>query len=115
MWTGSAADGTELIVNGVSHAMGQPMVGYGAPGSGAVHSGSTAANTEQRHLYGLSLTYRIVAPGLVSNFGQYDDYLDYLLAQLYIDFPHLSFSEFRERERALIDQFEADTADSRTA
>ena len=114
VWTGSAADGTELIVNGVSHAMGQPMVGYGAPGSGAVHSGSTAANTEQRHLYGLSLTYRIVAPGLVSNIGQYDDYLDYLLDQLFIDFSHLSFSEFRERERALIDQFEADTADSRT-
>ena len=79
VWTGSAADGTELIVNGVSHAMGEPQVGYGAPGAGPIHSGLTAANTEERHLYGLSENFRIVAPGLVSNLDQFQDYLDDLL------------------------------------
>ena len=114
VWTGSAADGTELIVNGVSHAMGQPMVGYGTPGSGAVHSGFTATNTELRRLYGLSQVFRIVAPGLVSNIGQFDDYLGDLLDQFYVDFSHLSHFEFLEGESAIIAQYNADTSDSRT-
>ena len=75
VWTGSASDGTELIEGGVSRALGQDQVGYGAPGStasgaGPLHSGSTAASTEERPLYGLSPVYRIIAPGLVSNLGQ---------------------------------------------
>ena len=112
--TGSAADGTELIVNGVSHAMGEPQVGYGAPGAGPIHSGLTAANTEERHLYGLSENFLIVAPGLVSYLDQFDDYLDDLLDQFYVDFSHLSFSEYMEKERAIIAQYYAETSDSRT-
>ena len=61
------ADGTELIENGVSRAMGEPRVGYGTPGSttpgaGPLYSGSSAANTEQRLIYVLSVVFRIVAP-----------------------------------------------------
>ena len=114
VWTGSAADGTELIVNGVSHAMGQPMVGYGTPGSGAVHSGSTATNNELRRLYSLSQVFRIVAPGLVSNIDQFHDYLDDLVDQIDIDFPHISFSEYEEIEGTLTAQYWANTSDSRT-
>ena len=56
-WTGSANDGTELVEGGVSRALGESLVGYGArrpppqrlhrrataPGAGPLHSGSTAA------------------------------------------------------------------------
>ena len=69
VWTGSASDGTELMVDGVSHALGQPQAGYGTPGAGPLHSGSTA-NTEEYPLYGLSVVFRIVAPGAFSNLGQ---------------------------------------------
>ena len=110
-WTGSAADGTELIVNGVSHAMGEPQVGYGAPGAGPIHSGLTAANTEERHLYGLSENFLIVAPGLVSNIDQFNDYLYDLLDG--ID-QSLSDAEYRQMEEAIIAQYYADTSDSRT-
>ena len=75
VWTGSASDGTALMVNGVSHALGQPQAGYATPGStvsgaGPLHSGSTAANTEEYPMYGLSTAFRIVALGQVSNLGQ---------------------------------------------
>ena len=75
VWTGSAHDGTELMVNGVSHALGQPQAGYGTPGSntpgaGPLYSGSTADSTVLHSLYGLTSVYRVVNPGLVSNLGQ---------------------------------------------
>ena len=75
MWTGSAHDGTELMVNGVSHALGQPQAGYGTPGSntpgvGPLQSGSTADSTVKQAIYGLTSVYRVVHPGLVSNLGQ---------------------------------------------
>ena len=75
VWTGSAHDGTELMVNGVSHALGQPQAGYGTPGStvsgaGPLYSGSTADSTVEQALYGLTSVYRVVHPGLVSNLGQ---------------------------------------------
>ena len=75
VWTGSAHDGTELMVNGVSHALGQPQAGYGIPGStvsgaGPLYSGSTADSTVLHPLYGLTSVYRVVNPGLVSNLAQ---------------------------------------------
>ena len=75
VWTGSASDGTELIEGVVSKALGQNQAGYGAPdstaaGAGPLQSGSTAAYTEERPLYGISPVYRIVPPALVSNLGQ---------------------------------------------
>ena len=75
VWTGSAHDGTELIENGISRALGQPQVGYGTPDStvpvaGPLYSGSTADSTEGYALYGLTAVFRVVSPGLVSNVGQ---------------------------------------------
>ena len=78
VWTGSTADGRELIDGGTSRALGQSMAGYGAPGStttgeGPIYSGSTAANTERKHIVGLSTVFRVVNPPLVTNEGQMSD------------------------------------------
>lgn len=75
IWTASATDGTELIVSGASHAMGEASVGCGSPGSttpgaGSIRSGSTAANTEERRLYGLSQVFKLVSAVQVTNLGQ---------------------------------------------
>ena len=75
VWTGSTADGRELLDGGTSSALGQSQVGYGAPGSttpgeGPLHSGSTAANTEMRPIFSLSTVLRVVQPPLVTNVGQ---------------------------------------------
>ena len=111
VWTGSAADGTELILNGVSHAMGEPQVGYGTPGAGLIHSGLTAANTGERRLYGLSGNFRIVSPGIVSNIDQFNDYLYDLLDGIDQSLPD---AEYRQMEEAITAQYYADTSDSRT-
>ena len=57
-WTGTSHDGTELFEGGVSRAVGQAMVGVGAPdsavsGAGPLNGGSTFASTEERPLYAL--------------------------------------------------------------
>ena len=74
-WTGSANDGTGLVVGGVSRAIGESRVGYGAPGStaagaGPLYSGSTAANSEERPLYALGPPFEVGFPLLASNFKQ---------------------------------------------
>ena len=121
VWTGSASDGTELIENGVSQAMGEPQVGYGTPGStmsgvGAIESGSTAPNTEERLIYGLSLVWRIVAPGVVANLDQYDSVLDELIDEFYIGIgdPISLSSEQKRQLDNLIEQYYADNTDERT-
>ena len=82
VWTGSTADGRELMDGGTSRALGESMAGYGAPGStttgeGPIYSGSTAANTERKPIVGLSTVFRVVQTPLVSNVNQsldgYDD------------------------------------------
>ena len=78
VWTGSTADGRELIDGGTSRALGQSMAGYGAPGStttgeGPFYSGSTAANTEMKPIFSLSSVFRIVNPPLATNEGQMSD------------------------------------------
>ena len=75
VWTGSTADGRELMDGGTSRALGQSMAGYGAPGStttgeGPFYSGSTAANTERKPIVGLSSVFRVVNPPLATNEGQ---------------------------------------------
>ena len=75
VWTGSTADGRELMDGGTSRALGESMTGYGAPGStttgeGPIYSGSTAANTEMKPIVGLSSVFRIVNPPLVTNVDQ---------------------------------------------
>ena len=121
VWTGSASDGTELIENGVSRAMGEPQVGYGTPGStmsgvGAIESGSTGPNTEERLIYGLSLVWRIVAPGVVANLDQYDSVLDELKDEFYIGIGDpISLSPEQKRQLDnLIEQYYADNTDDRT-
>ena len=57
-WTGTSHDGTELFEGGVSRAVGQSMVGVGAPdsavpGAGPLNGGGTFASTEKRPLYAL--------------------------------------------------------------
>ena len=69
-WTGSASDGTELVEDGVSLALGESRVGYGAPGADPLHSSFTAANTEMRPLYVLMAPFEVGFPLLVSNFKQ---------------------------------------------
>ena len=69
-WTGSASDGTELVEDGVSRAVGESRVGYGAPGADPLHSSFTAANTEMRPLYVLLSPFEVGFPLLVSNFKQ---------------------------------------------
>ena len=69
-WTGSASDGTELVEDGVSRAVGESRVGYGAPGADPLHSSFTAANTEMRPLYVLMPPFEIGFPLLVSSFKQ---------------------------------------------
>ena len=69
-WTGSASDGTELVEDGVSRAVGESRVGYGAPGADPLHSSFTAANTEMRPLYVLMPPFEVGFPLLVSNFKQ---------------------------------------------
>ena len=78
VWTGSTADGRELIDGGTSRALGQSVAGYGAPGStttgeGPFYSGSTAANTEMKPIFSLSSVFRIVNPPLATNEGQMSD------------------------------------------
>ena len=78
VWTGSTADGRELMDGGTSRALGESMAGYGAPGStttgeGPIYSGSTAANTEMKPIVGLSSVFRVVNPPLVTNEGQMSD------------------------------------------
>ena len=78
VWTGSTADGREMIDGGTSRALGQSMAGYGAPGStttgeGPFYSGSTAANTEMKPIFSLSSVFRIVNPPLATNEGQMSD------------------------------------------
>ncbi len=72
-WTGSANDGTELMEGVVSRALGQPLVGIGGLNSSTAGigplAGGTAANTEERPVYGLSQVYRILdLYRLVSNY-----------------------------------------------
>ena len=67
VWTGSTADGRELMDVGTSGALGESMAGYGAPGStttgeGPIYSGSTAANTGMKPTFGLSSVFRVVNP-----------------------------------------------------
>ena len=57
-WTGTSHDGTELFEGGVSRAVGQSMVGVGAPdsavpGAGPLNGGGTFASTEKRPVYAL--------------------------------------------------------------
>ena len=78
VWTGSTADGRELMDGGTSRALGESMAGYGAPGStttgeGPIYSGSTAANTEMKPIVGLSSVFRVVNPPLATNEGQMSD------------------------------------------
>ena len=78
VWTGSTADGRELIDGGTSRALGESMAGYGAPGStttgeGPIYSGSTAANTERKPIFSLSSVFRVVNPPLATNEGQMSD------------------------------------------
>ncbi len=78
VWTGSTADGRELMDGGTSRALGQSPAGYGAPGSsvsgeGPIHSGSTAANTGLKPILALSSVFRIVHPPLVANEDQTRD------------------------------------------
>ena len=78
VWTGSTADGRELMDGGTSRALGQSMAGYGAPGStttgeGPFYSGSTAANTGRKPIFSLSSVFRIVNPPLATNEGQMSD------------------------------------------
>ena len=72
---GKVADDYEDFDDGVSRALGQNPAGYGAPGSstsgtGPLASGSTAASTERRTLYGLSSVFRVAFPILVGNENQ---------------------------------------------
>ena len=78
VWTGSTADGRELVDGGTSRALGRSQVGYGAPGSsvpgeGPLYTGSTAANTELKPIYGISSVFRVVDPTLATNQNQLDD------------------------------------------
>ena len=78
VWTGSTADGRELMDGGTSRALGESMAGYGAPGSGVsgegpIHSGSTAANTALKPILALSSVLRVVHPPLVANEDQTED------------------------------------------
>ena len=78
VWTGSTADGRELMDGGTSRALGESMAGYGAPGSGVsgegpIYSGSTAANTALKPILALSSVLRVVHPPLVANEDQTED------------------------------------------
>ena len=78
VWTGSTADGRELMDGGTSRALGESMAGYGAPGStvsgeGPIYSGSTAANTALKPILALSSVFRVVHLPLVSNVDQTRD------------------------------------------
>ena len=66
VWTGSTADGREFINEfGHSRALGEPSVSIGRPWFDSVlySGGRSFANTEAKHLYGLSDVFRI--PGRV--------------------------------------------------
>ena len=115
VWTGSASDGTELIVNGVSHAMGQPQVGYGTPGSanvgaGPIHSGATAANSEAYRLYGLTQVIYILPDMSVTNAGQLEIELNRALDAIDENLPDREYNAAYDRVE---DEFEADTPDVR--
>ena len=74
-WTGSANNGAEFVDGMVSGALGESLVGYGAPGSttagiGPLYSGSTAVNTGKRPMYVLTGPFEVGAPLLVSNYEQ---------------------------------------------
>ena len=78
VWTGSTADGRELMDGGTSRALGQSLAGYGAPGStisgeGPIYSGSTAANTALKPILALSSVFRVVHLPLVANADQTQD------------------------------------------
>ena len=78
VWTGSMADGRELMDGGTSRALGQSQAGYGAPGSsvpgeGPLYSGSTAANTEMKPILSMSSVFLVVHPPLVTNVSQTRD------------------------------------------
>ena len=67
-FTGSGTDGTEVIVNGLSKALGEPVVRVGRPNSadsftGPLTSLSELPNTDSRPFYGLSGVF-VVAPGI---------------------------------------------------
>ena len=78
VWTGSTADGRELMDGGTSRAAGESRVGYGAPGStvtgeGPIYTGPTAANTERKPIFSMSTVFRVVNPALATNEGQMSD------------------------------------------
>ncbi len=56
VWTGSTANGTENVQDGVSRALGQRHVSIGRPwyNSGIYSGGSLYENDNAKHLYGLS-------------------------------------------------------------
>ena len=115
MWTGSASDGTRLVEGGVSKGMGEPQVGYGAPGStaagvGPLYSASTASSTEELPFYILSPVFRVRSPSAVSNWEQHDDVLDALLDE--ID-ENLSDQEYNSIYDAVLEQHRVDSTDVR--
>ena len=115
VWTGSASDGTTLVEGGVSKGMGEPQVGYGAPGStaagvGPLYSASTASSTEELPLYTLSPVFRVRSPSAVSNWVQHDDVLDALLDE--ID-ENLSDQEYNSIYDAVVEQYQVDSTDVR--
>ena len=63
VWTGSANDGTEYFSGSTSRALGKSPAMYGRPnGSGGPLTGSTASNSQQRRLYGLSGVFEVGPP-----------------------------------------------------
>ena len=115
VWTGSASDGTELIVNGVSHAVGQPDVGYGTPGSasqgaGPIYSGHTAANTELYRFYGLTNVIYILPDMSLTNAGQFEIEMNRALAAIDENLPDAEYNAAYDRVE---DEFETDTRDVR--
>ena len=115
VWTGSASDGTELIVNGVSHAVGQPQVGYGTPGSanvgaGPIHSGATDANTARHRLYGLTQVIYILPDMSLTNAGQFEIEMNRALAAIDENLPDAEYNAAYDRVE---DEFETDTRDVR--
>ena len=115
VWTGSASDGTRLVEGGVLKGMGEPQVGYGAPGStasgvGPLYSGSTADATEELPFYTLSPVFRVRSPAAVSNWEQHDDVLDALLDEIDETLP---FHEYDEMFDAITEQYLVDSTDVR--
>ena len=100
-WTGTDHDGTELFDGAASRAVGQSIVGVGAPGSsasgaGPLKGGTWFAKTEERPLYGL--WHLLVVDEnlrLISNHNEQrsdatSDERDAVRAQLFTTGPHSS-------------------------